>query len=71
MADLRKMDIKFSADMLLKLIEKFNGEYPEELNSFTEGKALEVLSAEDLATKLFKNFGVDVERVRSILNKET
>ena len=37
MADLRKIDVKFSADMLLKLIEKFNGEYSEELNSFEEG----------------------------------
>ena len=70
MADFQKMDVKFSADMLLKLIEKFNGEYPEELNSFKEGEALELLSAEDLSTKLYRNFGVDVERVRSVLNKD-
>ena len=70
MADLWKMDVKFSADMLLKLIEKFNGEYQEELNSFKDGEALELLRAEDLSTKLYKNFGVDVERVTSVLNKD-
>ena len=71
MADLRKIDVKFSADMLLKLIEKFNGEYSEELNSFEEGEALELLSAQELSTKLYKNYGVDVERVRAVLNKDT
>ena len=31
---------------------------------------MELLTAEDLSTKLYKIFGVDVERVRSVLNKD-
>ena len=63
-------DVKFTADMILELLENFDKEYQGDLNSFKEGERLECLSAADISLRLNNRFKVDVDRVRAILKKE-
>ena len=63
-------DVKFTADMILELLENFDKDYQGDLNSFKEGECLECLSAEDISLRLNKRFEVDVDRVRAILKRE-
>ena len=64
-------DVEFSSDMILELLENFDGDFPDCLNSFNEGERLECLSSGDLSTRLQKSFRVDAEKVRNILKIET
>ena len=62
--------VKFTADMILELLENFNKDYQGYLNSFKEGERLEYLSAEEISMRLHKSFEIDVDRVRAILKSE-
>ena len=64
-------DVEFSSDMILELLENFDSDFPDCLNSFNEGERLECLSSEDLSTRLQNSFRVDAEKIRNILKMET
>ena len=63
-------DVKFTADMILELLENFDKDYQGVLNSFKEGERLECLSSEDISLRLNKSFEVDVDRVSAILKRD-
>ena len=64
-------DVKFTSDMILQLLEKMHGDFPENLNFFKEGENLECLDSSSLAIKLDKRFGIDTEKMRLLVHKDT
>ena len=64
-------DIKFTAELIFKLISEFNiNNHSENLNFIIEDEHLECLSTSQLASNLSNHFDLDVERLRQNLNKD-
>ena len=63
-------DVKFSAEMYFELLESYDKESSDELCSFKDDERLECLSSDDITTRLYKSFNVDVEKIRSAVKNE-
>ena len=64
-------DIKFTSDMILVIRKNPCFFFSENLNFFKEGENLECLDSSSLALKLDKSFGIDTEKIRILVHKDT
>jgi len=63
-------DFPFTADLILKLISKYQGDNhidEDNLNEFKDNEKLECISCDELEKRLDKSFKVDVEFVQTIV----